>query len=120
MVCVQNVYQARGTFTCCDNLSRILTIITTRSNAKSFQTCRSRYASTRKHFSLTLRLFTPRQYTQLWYSFHHILTLKFLILATDGVWDVTEIGQAVQMVQVRALSHAQLLLLGKMRRADII
>ncbi|CAM9155825.1 unnamed protein product, partial [Ectocarpus fasciculatus] len=23
----------------------------------------------------------------------------FLILATDGVWDVTEIGQAVQIVQ---------------------
>ncbi|CAN0498045.1 unnamed protein product, partial [Ectocarpus sp. 8 AP-2014] len=26
---------------------------------------------------------------------------QFLILATDGVWDVTEIGQAVQIVQVR-------------------
>lgn len=29
-------------------------------------------------------------------------SLQFLILATDGVWDVTEIGQAVQIVQVRA------------------
>lgn len=27
--------------------------------------------------------------------------IQFLILATDGVWDVTEIGQAVQIVQVR-------------------
>lgn len=27
--------------------------------------------------------------------------VQFLILATDGVWDVTEIGQAVQIVQVR-------------------
>lgn len=25
---------------------------------------------------------------------------QFLIMATDGVWDVTEIGQAVQIVQV--------------------
>lgn len=29
------------------------------------------------------------------------LSIQFLILATDGVWDVTEIGQAVQIVQVR-------------------
>lgn len=28
--------------------------------------------------------------------------VQFLILATDGVWDVTEIGQAVQIVQVRS------------------